>query len=81
MVDVAKQRGILIDYNELSNVLDVPVIPVVVRTGKGCKELKNLLSSSKAESIKPLVIDYGLILEEAIRQLLSRIPDQHDIPK
>lgn len=39
MIDVAKQRGIVIDVKRLSELLGVTVVPVVARSGKGCEEL------------------------------------------
>ena len=39
MMDVAQKRGIEIDVDRLSEILSIPVVPMVARTGKGKKEL------------------------------------------
>ncbi|MDA1476914.1 ferrous iron transport protein B [Bacillus changyiensis] len=81
MMDVAKQRGIVVNYQNISKVLGVPVLPIVARSGKGCDELSRYLGSSKNQPSKPLVIDYGEAVEQAIHQLELIIPDQPEISK
>ncbi|MBA3647200.1 MAG: ferrous iron transport protein B [Chitinophagales bacterium] len=43
MMDVAKKNGLVIDVNELSTSLGVPIIPVNARENKGIQELKRAL--------------------------------------
>ncbi|NPC94691.1 ferrous iron transport protein B [Bacillus sp. WMMC1349] len=81
MMDVAKQRGIVVNYQNISKVLGVPVLPIVARSGKGCNELSQHLGSAKNQPLKPLVIDYGEAVEQAIHQLELIIPDQPEISK
>ena len=56
MVDVAKQRGIVIDVKRLSELLGVTVVPVVARSGKGCEELTTLKENDKREKAIPYFI-------------------------
>jgi len=61
MMDVAKSRGIEIDIQRLSEVLNVPVIPTIARKGKGKTELMHaaLKLAQKNISGKGLNISYG----------------------
>jgi len=72
MMDVAEGRGLWIDDRLLSERLGCPVVPIVARSGAGCDELANKLSSPVSPQA-PLVIDYGSIMEESIRQLTSML--------
>ncbi|MBI5556329.1 MAG: ferrous iron transport protein B [Deltaproteobacteria bacterium] len=47
MMDVARQRGITIDADKLSQLIGVPVVPVIARSGKG----KDALMAAVAEAI------------------------------
>ncbi|QHZ44987.1 ferrous iron transport protein B [Bacillus sp. NSP9.1] len=81
MTDVARQRGMLINHEKLSEALGVSVIPIVARSGKGCDELSRHLSASKGEPPKPLMINYGGTLEQAITRIEAVIPDRSGVPK
>lgn len=41
MMDEARRKGIQIDEKKLSEILGIPVIPTIAKTGKGLKELFN----------------------------------------
>ncbi|NIK77093.1 ferrous iron transport protein B [Paenibacillus castaneae] len=79
MIDVAKTRGIHIDDQCLAERLGCTVVPIVARTGAGCDDLANKLSSSVNQQA-PLIIDYGRALEESIHQLISLLPDDQQLP-
>ena len=67
MVDVAKQRGIVIDVKRLSELLGVTVVPVVARSGKGCEELLRLLkkmTKRKSHSLFHMVYKWMKELEK-----------------
>ncbi|WP_166239846.1 ferrous iron transport protein B [Paenibacillus turpanensis] len=81
MVDVAKLRGILVDPKRLSEALGVPVLPVVARALQGCEELGRFLLEGRLEAAAPLTIDYGPVIESAIHQLESELPNWPGIPK
>ncbi len=81
MIDVAGQRGVFIDHQKLSAALDVPVIPVIARSGKGCDELSRHLLLEKEKRTKPLVINYGSTVEEAIGRIESIIPERPGVLK
>jgi ferrous iron transport protein B len=69
MLDVAKNRGIQIDIEQLSKSLGVHVAPVVARSGKGCNELAELATREASGSGKTNLVYYGKAIEEGILQL------------
>ncbi|MBL1704529.1 ferrous iron transport protein B, partial [Klebsiella pneumoniae] len=71
MVDVAKQRGIVIDVKRLSELLGVTVIPVVARSGKGCEELLTTLKENDKKDKNSFIISYGLQMDEGIREVIT----------
>lgn len=81
MTDVAAGRGQLIDDKKLTELLQVPVMPIVARTGKGCQELSTRLGPTAGQSRKPLKIDYGSAVEKAVSLMEPLLPDKTGIPK
>ncbi len=71
MVDVAESRGIHINAKRLSELLDVPVVPIVARSGKGQNELMNstVNFSAKGQQRRPLEISYGEDLDSALAEM------------
>jgi ferrous iron transport protein B len=79
MIDVARSRGIEIDTSKLSELLGVPVVPTVARTGQGKKDLIEA-AVSKAKERKgatPLVISYGDDLDKALGEMEDKIKAQN----
>jgi ferrous iron transport protein B len=74
MVDVADRRGLGINEEKLSALLGVPVVPVIARTGLGCPELSARLATGGIPSTE-WKLDYGDVLEEAIRRICAAVPD------
>jgi len=68
MMDVAARRGRRIDPAKLAASLGVPVLPAIARTGEGCPQIANRLVQIEKPDI-PWQLDYGPVLEGAIRQL------------
>lgn len=71
MVDVARKRGININVDKLSQALGVPIVPVVARSGQGCDQLIQVISSEKGRAVNKKLVYYGAEVEESI-DLLSR---------
>lgn len=69
MMDVAHKRGIHIDVNKLSDMLGVPVVPVVARSGKGCDKLVDVISTKSLQPVKKNLVYYGKEVEAAIAEL------------
>ncbi len=71
MIDVAEHRDIIVDHQELSKLLQVPVVPMVARSNKGIQELLNTMVqvAMAGESWHPLVISYGLDIDESLHEI------------
>ncbi|MGG3522191.1 ferrous iron transport protein B [Bacillus pseudomycoides] len=71
MIDVAKQRGIVINANRLSEILGVTVVPVVARSGKGCEELLATLHENEKKEKKPFILSYGKEVDAGIEEIMD----------
>ncbi len=75
MMDVAKGRGILVDVQKLSTFLNVPVIPMVARSGSGKVELmqstvKLFETLSNKNALK---MSYGADIDQALIKMQDLI--------
>ncbi len=74
MMDVAKTRGIDIQVSRLSELLGVPVIPTVARSGRGKDELMDTVSAKGMSFDKgPLRLSYGDDLDHALNAMEALI--------
>lgn len=71
MVDAATDQGVRVDPKKLEDLLGVPVVPTVARTGEGAEELKRRLSArlDDAAGARPLAIPYGRQIEASLGRL------------
>lgn len=81
MTDVAANRGQLIDDKRLAELLQVPVTPIIARTGKGCRELSAMLEGAAESQREPLLLDYGSTVEQALARMEPLLPLKPGIPK
>lgn len=75
MIDVAKHRGLDIDAEKLAERLGVQVIPIVARTGRGCRTMTEAFSANHPLASQHFRIDYGEALETAIDELSRLITE------
>ncbi|MFW5636057.1 MAG: ferrous iron transport protein B [Thermodesulfobacteriota bacterium] len=75
MIDVAEKRGLIIDTRKLSELLRVPVVATVARTGMGKTDLMAVAAemTENAISHEPLRISYGEDLEVALTEMEADI--------
>ncbi len=75
MIDVAQDRGISLDAQKLSELLKVPVIPIIARSGKGTAELMAaaLELAKENKPWDPLYISYGEDVDLALQTMAQRI--------
>ncbi len=75
MIDVAKDRGIEVRAEKLEELLGIPVVPIIARSGAGVEELvTRALDVSGSDRIwSPKDISYGEDLDEVLIQLDSII--------
>lgn len=76
MMDVAKNRGILVNTKKLGELLGVPITPVVARSGKGCRQLEEQVSTHFDASFTSQLVDYGKEIAEAITELEALLQHQ-----
>ncbi|RPJ95344.1 ferrous iron transport protein B [Rummeliibacillus sp. TYF005] len=74
MSDVAKHRGISLNEEKLSEALHTPVVSIVARTGEGCNNMMNYMTSLNTKPVEQLALNYGKDIENGIDQLLSILP-------
>ncbi|NNF99344.1 MAG: ferrous iron transport protein B [Desulfobacteraceae bacterium] len=75
MMDVATKRGIRIDTEKLSDVLQIPIIPTIARTGEGKTLLMDAVVELASETAKvpSLEISYGEDIDRAITEIESEV--------
>lgn len=75
MMDVAKSRGIEINCKKLSDLLGLPVVPIVARTGKGTDELirQSVALAKSDRKWEPRDISYGEDLDEVLLELIDTV--------
>ena len=75
-VDFAAKKGIRINFERLSEILGVPVVPTIATTGTGIDQMlsKAIAVVEGREKIKPLKVRYGKEIEkrvEALRKMVN----------
>ena len=75
MIDVAEGRGIKVKAEKLSELLRVPVVPIIARSGKGTDELLTtaIAVATKEPDWQPISISYGDDLDATIMHLVEDI--------
>ncbi len=75
MMDVAKDRGIEVRHEKLSELLGIPVLPIIARSGEGCDELisKAIEIAESDLSWQPRDISYGEDLDESLLEIVREI--------
>jgi len=76
MVDVAKARGIVVDYDQLSRLIGVPIVETVGTTGEGLDALMDKVlevASGKERISRRININYGPELEAEIKKIKAII--------
>jgi ferrous iron transport protein B len=81
MLDLAKQKNIVIDVDALARELGVPVIPVNPRKGKGIQALKKAIEDTATEKYKPQArnfIDLNSLAQQSILEVKKLLPEMSD---
>jgi ferrous iron transport protein B len=75
MIDVARKRGIEINARKLSDLLGIPVVPTIARTGQGKKELMDsaVRLTRESKEFVPLKISYGDDVDRALIEMEKEI--------
>ncbi len=73
-IDIAKKKGINVDYEKLSQTLGVPVVPTVAIKGIGVyKLLEVALETIEKGELKSRQTTYGEEIEERIKKIVSMV--------
>ncbi len=75
MIDVAKSKGIFVDYRVLSKLLGVPIVKTIGTKGIGIDDLLETIVGVAEGRVKsrPVSINYGPELEREIQSLIELI--------
>ncbi|MCP4668260.1 MAG: ferrous iron transport protein B, partial [Deltaproteobacteria bacterium] len=79
MVDVAESRDISVDSGRLSQLLEVPVVPMVARSNKGIDVLMDKVVELAGEEQEwhPIRISYGLDIDQGLDEIEKMINASH----
>lgn len=80
MIDVAKMRGIEINSEKLSARLNIPIVPVVARTGTGCDHLAETVIKGGMKRSEAQIVDYGEVIEKSILELSAALKGRTNKP-
>lgn len=72
MVDEARDRGIVVDEKKLGELLGVPVVSTIASQKKGLSELR---SATATPGVPTLIVDYGTVIEDALKEIEKLLPD------
>ncbi|MDW7773023.1 MAG: ferrous iron transport protein B [Desulfobulbaceae bacterium] len=78
MIDVAHSRGIAIDHEKLSQLLQIPVVPIIARSGKGVDRLLDTVLAYRDDKNKkwqPLHLSYGEDLDQILEDIVPIIEE------
>lgn len=81
MVDVAKDRGLIIDAEKLSHELGVKVIPMVASRGEGIDELRLAMSWKNELSMRARQWQLPDVLREECDELTLLLQKEQEIPE
>lgn len=79
MIDAAQKRDIIVDVDKLSQLLGIPVIPTIARSGHGKAELMQTVATiaEQEHHTKPLSISYGRDVDPVLDAMAEEI-GQHN---
>lgn len=76
-VDIARQKGIVIDIEKLSAALKVPVVATVAPKGEGLHELMEKAVEISRKPVKTKPLEYGAEVEKRIKVITEYIESQN----
>jgi ferrous iron transport protein B len=79
MMDVAQKRGIEIDVDALARALNIPIVPIIARNGKGIQELMQAAGrlAKNHHEATPMLISYGDDIDSALMEMEGQIAEHN----
>jgi len=77
-IDFAGKRGIEIDVEKLSELLEIPVVPTVATRGVGINELLSTVIKTVEAKVEPfsMKVQYGKEIEDSVEKLEHAVKDK-----
>lgn len=70
LLDEAKRKGITVNLERLEEILGVPVVGTIARTGQGLEELQQAVAQVSTGHVpRGRIVRYGEVIEEAVTRL------------
>jgi ferrous iron transport protein B len=79
MLDLAERKGIEVDIEKMTDLLGVPVVPVIATRGRGIKELLDTILTTLGEKKTPSPIEWSKDVEDKIVELKKLIPSDFPV--
>lgn len=82
MYDELEQKGTRLNYKDLGKMIGIPIIPTVAVKGVGINELMDKVIEvyeDKDPTLRHIHINYGVMIEDAIRKIQAEIRKNVDI--
>lgn len=82
MFDELKQKGISLDYKKLSEMIGVPIVPTVARTGEGIRQLFDAViavAEDRHAVVRHVHVTLGKELEQSVGVLNRALKADHDL--
>ena len=82
MMDIAKNKKININIQELAKNLECPIVPVTASKNQGIEDLKSMINVAAAEKdISGVGVSYPVEIRETVNELAPLINNQADMKK
>src|SRR4030043_1641563 len=75
MIDLAKRKGIDINFQKLQSIINAPVIPTIASRGSGLTDIIDKVIELKGKQINYIIPRYGKEVENSIAKLSLMLKD------
>ncbi len=80
MSDLARQRGLQFDLDQLSVLLGAAIVPLVASKKEGISQLiEKIIQRAETPTISPVRIQYGRVIDEEIEKLQGVLPSDNPL--
>ncbi len=78
MIDISDKKGININKNALSLILDIPVVETIANKNRNIENLKKTIAAAAKKNKKPdFSIKYNQDIEASIKKIISQLPQKN----